>query len=76
MALVLIFAGLCFRVSAVPFHFYSPDVYQGTIHGNAALLSVLPKAAGLLALVRLLLVAMPGQQSSPGRSPWRWRPSP
>ncbi len=63
VALVLIFAGLCFRVSAVPFHFYAPDVYQGTIHGNAALLSVLPKAAGLLALVRLLLVAMPGQQA-------------
>ena len=60
LALVLIFAGLSFRVAAVPFHFYAPDVYQGTTHGNAALLSVLPKAAGLLVLVRLLLTAMPG----------------
>jgi NADH-quinone oxidoreductase subunit N len=63
VALVLIFAGLSFRVVAVPFHFYAPDVYQGTSHPNAALLSVLPKAAGLLVLARLLLVAMPGAES-------------
>ena len=67
VALVLVFAGLSFRVTAVPFHFYAPDVYQGTSHANAALLSVLPKAAGLLALVRLVLVAMPGAE------PYAWR---
>ena len=59
VALVLIVAGLCFRIAAVPFHFYAPDVYQGTIQANAALLSVLPKAAGLLALVRLVVLGMP-----------------
>lgn len=59
LALVLMIAGLSFRITAVPFHFYAPDVYQGTIHGNAALLSVVPKAAGLLVLVRLIVVAMP-----------------
>jgi NADH-quinone oxidoreductase subunit N len=59
MAMVLIVAGLCFRVTAVPFHFYAPDVFQGTIQANAALLSVLPKAAGLIALVRLVVVGMP-----------------
>src|SRR5208282_2645292 len=59
VALVLVIAGLCFRVTAVPFHFYAPDVYQGTIQANAALLSVLPKAAGLLAIVRLLVLGMP-----------------
>ena len=63
VAMVLVFAGLSFRVAAVPFHFYAPDVYQGTTHPNAALLSVLPKAAGLLALVRLVLVAMPCMES-------------
>ena len=67
MALALLFAGLCFRITAVPFHFYAPDVYQGTTHANAALLSVLPKAAGLLVLVRLALVAMPGSE------PYGWR---
>ncbi len=59
VAMVLIVAGLCFRVTVVPFHFYAPDVYQGTIQANAALLSVLPKAAGLLALVRLIVLGMP-----------------
>jgi NADH-quinone oxidoreductase subunit N len=59
VALVLVLAGLSFKVAAVPFHFYAPDVYQGTTHPNAALLSVVPKAAGLVALVRLVHVCMP-----------------
>lgn len=59
LALALIFAGLCFKIAAVPFHFYAPDVYQGTTNPNAALLSVVPKAAGLVAMVRILVVAMP-----------------
>ena len=67
LALVLIFAGLCFKIAAVPFHFYAPDVYQGTTHPNAALLSVIPKAAGLVAMVRLLVFAMPGME------PYSWR---
>ena len=45
LALVLIFAGLGFKLTAVPFHFYAPDVYQGTTNTNAAVLSVLPKLA-------------------------------
>lgn len=67
LALALIFAGLCFKIAAVPFHFYAPDVYQGTTHPNAALLSVVPKAAGLVAMVRVLVVAMPGME------PYSWR---
>ncbi|MCE5268339.1 MAG: NADH-quinone oxidoreductase subunit N [Planctomycetaceae bacterium] len=59
LAMVLVFAGLSFRVTAVPFHFYAPDVYQGTTHPNAALLSLVPKAAGLVAMVRILVDAMP-----------------
>ena len=67
LALVLVFAGLCFKIAAVPFHFYAPDVYQGTTHPNAALLSVIPKTAGLVAMVRLLVIAMPGME------PYSWR---
>lgn len=59
IAMVLILAGLGFRVAAVPFHFYAPDVYQGTTHGNAALLSIVPKIAGFVAMVRLLSVLVP-----------------
>jgi NADH-quinone oxidoreductase subunit N len=59
MAMLLIFAGLGFKIAAAPFHFYAPDVYQGTTHGNAGLLAVVPKIAGLAALVRLIVIAIP-----------------
>jgi len=59
LALLLTFAGLAFRLTAVPFHFYAPDVYQGTSNANAGLLSTLPKIAGLAVLARLLLVGLP-----------------
>ncbi len=58
LGLVLVFAGLGFRLAAVPFHFYAPDVFQGTTHGNAALLSAAPKIAAVVALVRIVAIAM------------------
>lgn len=60
VALVLVLAGLGFKIAAVPFHFYAPDVYQGVSHSNAALLSIAPKIAGMVALIRLVVVALPG----------------
>jgi NADH-quinone oxidoreductase subunit N len=54
VALVFVLAGLSFRVAAVPFHFYAPDVYQGSPLVMAALLSWIPKAVGFLALLRTL----------------------
>ena len=54
IALVMVVAGLGFRIAAVPFHFYAPDVYQGTTAGAAALLAYVPKVAGFVALVRVL----------------------
>jgi NADH-quinone oxidoreductase subunit N len=54
VALVMVLAGLGFRITAVPFHFYAPDVYQGTAPSAAALLAFMPKAAGFVALLRLL----------------------
>jgi NADH-quinone oxidoreductase subunit N len=62
-ALVLILAGLGFRIAAVPFHFYAPDVYQGATHANAGLLAVAPKIAGLIVLIRLTRAALPGIES-------------
>ena len=53
LGLGLVFAGLGFKLAAVPFHFYAPDVYQGTSSFNAGILSVIPKAAGLIALIRV-----------------------
>jgi NADH-quinone oxidoreductase subunit N len=60
LALVLVLAGLSYRIGVVPFHFYAPDVYQGTTAANAALLSIMPKIAGIVALVRIISLAMPG----------------
>jgi NADH-quinone oxidoreductase subunit N len=54
VALVMLLAGLGFRITAFPFHFYAPDVYQGTSTGAAALLAFFPKAAGFAALLRVL----------------------
>lgn len=54
VSIVTIVAGLAFRITAVPFHFYAPDVFQGTANSAAALLSFVPKIAGFVALVRVL----------------------
>jgi NADH-quinone oxidoreductase subunit N len=54
VALMMVVAGLGFRITAVPFHFYAPDVYQGTATANAALLSFVPKVSGFAALLRVL----------------------
>jgi NADH-quinone oxidoreductase subunit N len=43
----------------VPFHFYAPDVYQGTSAGAAALLALIPKVAGFAALLRVLGFVLP-----------------
>ena len=54
VAVVMVVAGLGFKVTAVPFHFYAPDVYQGTSTNTAALLAFYPKVAGFVALLRVL----------------------
>ena len=59
IAMVLITAGLGFKIAAVPFHFYAPDVYEGASNGNAGLLAIAPKLGGLAALIRVLVIAMP-----------------
>ena len=58
LALVFTLAGIGFKIAAVPFHFYAPDVYQGTSNTNAALLSVAPKVAGIVILARLVSVGL------------------
>ncbi len=60
VALVMVVAGLGFKITAVPFHFYAPDVYQGTTPGTAAVLAFVPKVAGFAALVRVLGLVLPG----------------
>jgi NADH-quinone oxidoreductase subunit N len=58
IAVVFVMAGLCFRVAAVPLHFYAPDVYQGSPLVIAAALAWVPKAVGFLAIVRALTAVL------------------
>jgi NADH-quinone oxidoreductase subunit N len=59
IAFALLVAGLSFRIAAVPFHFYAPDVFEGTTAANAALLSIAPKIVGFVALMRLIPLSAP-----------------
>jgi len=64
VALLLLVAGLGFKIAAFPFHFYAPDVYQGSTNANAGLLAVAPKIAGIAAIIRILVVGMPWLDAS------------
>jgi NADH-quinone oxidoreductase subunit N len=56
---VLVLVGFGFKVAAVPFHFWSPDVYEGAPTPITAFISTASKAAGFAVLVRVMLAAFP-----------------
>ena len=58
--LVFLFAGFCFKVSAVPFHMWTPDVYEGAPTPITAFFAAAPKVAGMAMFVRTTIVAFPG----------------
>jgi NADH-quinone oxidoreductase subunit N len=60
MGLVFLFAGFCFKVSAVPFHMWTPDVYEGAPTPITAFFAAAPKVAGIAMFVRTTIVAFPG----------------
>lgn len=57
LAVVLVVVGFAFKVSAVPFHTWAPDTYEGAPTPITAFLAVSSKAAGFVALLQLILVA-------------------
>ncbi|GET42001.1 NAD(P)H-quinone oxidoreductase subunit N [Microseira wollei] len=59
IALVFAIAGVAFKISAVPFHQWTPDVYEGSPTPVVAFLSVGSKAAGFALAIRLLVTAFP-----------------
>ena len=58
--LVFLLAGLCFKVSAVPFHMWTPDVYEGAPTPVTAFFASAPKVAALAVFTRATLTAFPG----------------
>lgn len=59
LGVVFVIIGFAFKVSAVPFHSWAPDVYEGSPTPITAYLSVSSKAAGFVALIVLLFIAFP-----------------
>jgi NAD(P)H-quinone oxidoreductase subunit 2 len=59
IALVFVIAGIAFKIAAVPFHQWTPDVYEGSPTPVVAFLSVGSKAAGFALAIRLLTTAFP-----------------
>ncbi|MGF1496175.1 MAG: NAD(P)H-quinone oxidoreductase subunit N [Elainellaceae cyanobacterium] len=59
VALVFVIAGIAFKIAAVPFHQWTPDVYEGSPTPVVAFLSVGSKAAGFALAIRLLTTAFP-----------------
>ncbi|MGO4715664.1 NADH-quinone oxidoreductase subunit NuoN [Bradyrhizobium sp. 2TAF24] len=58
--IVFLLAGLCFKISAVPFHMWTPDVYEGAPTPVTAFFASAPKVAALAVFTRVTLTAFPG----------------
>src|SRR5688572_22468772 len=58
--LVFLFAGFCFKVSAVPFHMWTPDVYEGAPTPVTAFFAAAPKIAAIAIFARATISAFPG----------------
>ncbi|HUU12987.1 MAG TPA: NADH-quinone oxidoreductase subunit N [Terriglobia bacterium] len=58
MAMITLLAGLFFKVAAVPFHQWTPDVYEGAPTSITAFISVAPKVASFAILMRILIVGI------------------
>jgi len=56
--IVFLFAGLCFKISAVPFHMWTPDVYEGAPTPVTAFFAAAPKVAAIAIFVRVAITAL------------------
>ncbi len=60
MAVLFVIVGFSFKISAVPFHFWAPDTYEGAPTPVTAYLSVNSKAAGFVGMLLVMYLALPG----------------
>jgi NADH-quinone oxidoreductase subunit N len=61
--LALTFAGLLYKLAVFPFHFWTPDVYQGASNETTSLIASLPKVGAIAVLVRFVSLAAPGHHA-------------
>ena len=66
ISVIMIFAGIGFKISIVPFHFWTPDVYEGAPITITAFLSVASKAAGFAVLIRFIKITFAESLSKAG----------
>ena len=58
VAVILVIAGMSYKIAAVPFHYWAPDVYEGSPTPVAAIFSVGPKAAGFALMIRFFYTTL------------------
>jgi NADH-quinone oxidoreductase subunit N len=68
--IALLMVGLGFKVAAVPFHVWTPDVYQGAPTAVTAFMASVGKAAAFAAMVRVLVIALPFHRDDWGPAVW------
>ena len=70
LAMLMVMVGFAFKTSAVPFHFWAPDVYQGAPTPIAGFISTASKAAGFAILMRFLFYIFPPGVQNVAASMW------
>jgi NADH-quinone oxidoreductase subunit N len=63
VGLSMMFAGVLYKLAVFPFHFWTPDVYQGASNESTSLIASLPKIGAVAVLVRFVSIASPDNQS-------------
>ncbi|MFH2047609.1 MAG: NADH-quinone oxidoreductase subunit N [Pseudomonadota bacterium] len=60
VGLLLILCGFFYKLSVVPFHFWTPDIYEGTANETVTFIATMPKLAAAALLIRIVSLAAPG----------------
>lgn len=70
IGMVFILSGMAFKISAAPFHMWTPDVYEGAPTSVTAFFAMVPKVAAMALLIRLLFEAFPAVSDQWGQIVW------
>jgi NADH-quinone oxidoreductase subunit N len=62
IAVVFTLTGFFFKLSLFPFHFWSPDIYEGASNSTTSFISTVPKIAAVALFIRIVMLASPGGQ--------------
>ena len=72
VGIFLALVGFAFKISAVPFHWWAPDTYEGAPTPVTAFLSVASKAGGFVALISIITFGFLGEDGSAAHAWWPW----